>query len=270
MGMSLWDRFDLFKAADAAGLAFPANASEARALLTKMQKSYEKALGETFLKHYETGHPERRNTGTEIKYPSFDTPLPEVHLYSRMLEMHAMVLFRPDFSSASCSCFHDWHKDETGSDGVFSCNFEAQEFSRDELHRWLTFHGIESEYTFRPPAVVAPAPPQPLDTTVLATPTELLNAFGVRGLKKDWFNAPRKHSWLLAARKRKGVGGNRAKPALYCPYEVMVGLTTKTKPRGEARRMRDERGWKILEHHFPNTYSKFEALDIRGDQSYRK
>jgi hypothetical protein len=66
------------------------------------------------------------------------------------------------------------------------------------------------------------------------------------------------------------VGGNRAKPALYCPYEVMVGLTTKTKPRGDAQRMLDEKGWEKLEHHFPNTYSKFEALDIRGDQSYRK
>ena len=45
--MSLWDQFDLLKAADAAELAFPANASEAKALLTKMQKSYEKALAET-------------------------------------------------------------------------------------------------------------------------------------------------------------------------------------------------------------------------------
>ena len=117
--MSLWDRFDLFKAADAAGLASPANASEAKALLTKMQKGYGKALSETFLKHYETGHPESVKSGVDNRYPTFDTPLPEAHLYSRMLEMHAMVLFRPDFSPASCSCFHDWHKDETGLDGVF-------------------------------------------------------------------------------------------------------------------------------------------------------
>jgi hypothetical protein len=267
MGMSLWDQFDLFKAADAADLAFPGNASEAKALLTKMQMGYGKALSETFLKHYETGHPGSIKSGVENRYPPFDTPLPEAHLYSRMLEMHAMVLFRPDFSPASCSCFHDWHKDETGLDGVLSCNFDAQEFSRDELHRWLTFHGIESVYAFRPPAVVAHAPSEPLDEAVLATPEELVKAFGVGRLKEDWFNSPRKHGWLLAARKRVGVGGNQAKPALYCPYEVMVGLATKTRPRDKAPRMREEKGWQILRRCFPEAHAKF-AHRYDGGQSY--
>jgi hypothetical protein len=95
-----------------------------------MQKGYGKALTETFLKHYETGHPEYEKSAKEIKYDSFESPPREPHLYSRISEMHAMVLFRPDLSAASCSCFHGWHKDETGLDGVFSCNFEAQEFSR--------------------------------------------------------------------------------------------------------------------------------------------
>ena len=268
--MSLWDQFDLFKAADAAELAFPDNASEAKALLTKMQKGYGKALGETFLKHYETGHPERKKSAKEIRYPTFDTPLPEAHLYSRMLEMHAMVLFRPDFSPASCSCFHDWHKDETGLDGVFSCNFDAQEFSRDELHRWLAFHGIESAYAFqRPPPVTAALlpPPDPLDIAALAPPAELVKAFGAGRLKEDWFNAPRKQGWLLAARKRVGVGGNQAKPALYCPYEVMIGLATKTRPRNKAPRMSKEKGWQILRRCFPAAHAKFMHL-YDGGQTY--
>ena len=268
--MSLWDQFDLFKAADATNLAFPANASEAKALLTKMQKGYGKALGETFLKHYATGHPERKKSAKEIRYDSFDTPLPEAHLYSRMLEVHAILLFRPDFSPASCSFFHDWYKDETGLDGAFSCNFEAQEFSRNELHRWLAFHGIESAYAFQkppPPKTIAPTAPEPPDVTRLATPDELIKAFSQWGLREEWFDSPGNQAWLIAARKRKGIGGNKAKSPLYCPYEVMIGLTTKTKPRRGAARMRVEKGWQVLHFRFPAVYSKFEHLNF-GGQGY--
>jgi hypothetical protein len=95
----------------------------------------------------------------------------------------------------------------------------------------------------------------------------LLKAFGQWGLKKDWFNSPRKHGWLSEARKRIGVGGNQSQPPLYCPYEVMVGLATKTKPRYGHRPMSERKGWQILRQRFSAAYSKFGHLDY-GDQSY--
>ena len=268
--MSLWDKLDRFSAADAAALAVPNDASEGRALLIRMQKGYEKALSETVFKHQDTAHPGVRGHGSALRYGSFDVPLPEEHLYSWALELHAKLLFRPDFHVVSCQAFHNWVREEAGSHGAFSCNFGAQEFSRDELYRWLTFHGIESAYAFKrlaPTTPVVPVAPKPLDITVLATPEDLLKAFGQWGLKKDWFNSPRKHGWLSEARKRIGVGGNQSKPPLYCPYEVMVGLATKTKPRYGHRPMSERKGWQILRQRFSAAYSKFGHLDY-GDQSY--
>jgi hypothetical protein len=192
--MSLWDKLDRFSAADAAALAVPNDASEGRALLIRMQKGYEKALSETVFKHQDTAHPGVRGHGSALRYGSFDVPLPEEHLYSWALELHAKLLFRPDFHVVSCQAFHNWVREEAGSHGAFSCNFGAQEFSRDELYRWLTFHGIESAYAFKrlaPTTPVVPVAPKPLDITVLATPEDLLKAFGQWGLKKDWFNSPR-------------------------------------------------------------------------------
>lgn len=268
--MSLWDQFHLFTAADAVNLVITNNTSESKALLKKMKRGYEKALGETFTKHYETGHPELKQAIAEIKYQSIDAPLPEEHLYSRSLEVQAKVLFRPDAIAASCVFFHDWYSNGTGEDGAFSSNFDAQEFSREELHRWLTFQKIESAYPFieeAPPKSVDSAQPEPLDRKVLETPAELLRFFGVWGLKKEWFDSPANQSWLLAARKQIGVGGNQSKPPLYCPYEVMFGLATKTRPRNGAKRMSQVKGWQILRNHFPETHYKFQALEVVVDQS---
>ena len=267
--MSIWDQINLLTAVDAAGLAVPDNESEVKALFIKMKKSYEKALAEIFTKHLETGHPELHQSNSKFKYRSIDDPLPEEPLYSRALEIQAKVLFRTNASKASCEFFHDWYRNQDGEDGAFSSSFDAQEFSRDELHRWLTFHEIESAYPFikSPPTTVEPVPPVVVDTKVLATPAELLKAFGIWGLKKDWFNSPSKQSWLLAARKQMGVGGNRPKPPLYCPYEVMFGIATKTRPRNGAKRMSQQKGWQVLRNHFPDAHYKFQAFEIADDQS---
>ena len=64
--MSIWDQINLLSAGDAAKLALPDNESEAKALLIKMKKSYSKALGEIFTKHYETGHPEFNQTNSKL------------------------------------------------------------------------------------------------------------------------------------------------------------------------------------------------------------
>jgi hypothetical protein len=269
--MTIWDQIALLKAADAAGLAMRQDGSETKALLLKMKKSYEKALSEVFTKHFETGHLELHQTNSKPKYQSIDDPLPEEHLYSRALEFQSKVLFRPMAHAASCTFFHDWFNNENGMDGAFSSNFDAQEFSRDELQRWLSFHGVESAYQFKkvePRIEVDPPVQQKVDTKLLATPEELLRAFGAWGLKKAWFDCLGNHGWLFEARKRVGRGGNSPRKPLFCPLMVMSGLTTQTKPRkGYRQRISVEKGWKLLKACFPLVYEANAAqapLDEQG------
>jgi hypothetical protein len=270
--MTVWDQFDRFTAEDASNLAHPQNPLEAKALLTMMQKAYGSALRETSLKHFETAHLDAiTSTNIKIKYHSLECALPEAYLYSYSLRLQADLLFRPDPSAATCKFFHDWCNDETGDDGVFSSSFKAQEFTRDELHRWLTCHELESSYSFEratSPEVPAAAPAQ-LDASTLANPSELLKAFGQWGLRQEWFDSPRSHGWLWAARKQVGVGGNSPKPPLYCPYEVMLGLAGRIRRGADAPpRMSKNKGWSVLERHFPEAYEKFKHLNCDDDQRY--
>ena len=268
--MSLWDQFDRFTAVDAATLAIQNNESEAKALLTKMRKAYDKALGETFHKYYDTSYQATQADNIKIRYQSIDDPLPDLYLYSWALVLQAKVLFRPNPSEASYKFFQEWYTNETGSDGAFSSNFDAQEFSRDELHKWLTLNEIKSTYQFKeietPKEDDAPAE-QKIDTKLLATPEELLRAFGVWGLKKTWFNCLGNHDWLLVARRRAGVGGNSSKAPLFCPLQVMRGLATQTKPRkGSRPRVSIEKGWQRLKISFPLVYQANEHLAPDDDQ----
>jgi len=106
-----------------------------------------------------------------------------------------------------------------------------------------------------------------LDLTVLATPAQLLSAFEQWQLKRGWFNEPSKHPWLLAARKQPGRGGNTPAAPLYCPYEVMIGLTTKIRPRDGGVRLSREKGFEFLKRFFPAVYEKFEIMAPDDDQS---
>lgn len=108
--------------------------------------------------------------------------------------------------------------------------------------------------------------PKP-DLTVLATPAQLLSAFGQWGLKNGWFNEPTKHPWLLAARKQPGRGGNKPIAPLYCPYEVMIGLTTQIRPRYGGVRPSREKGFQLLKRFFPAVYEKFDIMAPDDDQS---
>ena len=90
-----------------------------------------------------------------------------------------------------------------------------------------------------------------LDFDLLATRAQLLTAFEIWGLKPSWFNELNSHLWLKAARRFKGQGqrGHVVEP-LFCPLAVMGGLVTSI--RGRKTPMSPEKGWDILDHHFPN------------------
>ena len=102
-----------------------------------------------------------------------------------------------------------------------------------------------------------------LDFTVLAQPKDLLKAFGMRGLKEDWFNDLGKISWLRDAKRVDGKSGKGGFPAYFCPYAVMQGMVFKSKKC----KLPEARGWIIFENEFPIAFAKYEIAKPNFDQS---
>jgi hypothetical protein len=270
--MSHWDAVPLFLAAEAAALAIQNDPSEEKALLTRMRNSYESAVAEVVSKNYEVSHPNSLAGTKLVKYFSLDDPLPEGLLYSRALAMHVKQIFRPNPTEASLKSFWDWCRNRSAESFIFSRKFEIQKFAREELHQWFEFHGIESEYDFvqkNDSPTANTDTPKPIDIATLASPEQLLTAFSKYGLRKAWFNSPRNHKWLINARKRVGIGGNRPKPPLYCPYEVMRALAYRIKRGPDAPpRISIDKGWSLLRRSFPEAYEKFKCHESTDDQRF--
>ena len=106
-----------------------------------------------------------------------------------------------------------------------------------------------------------PAPEVELDYSLLATPTELLDAFEKWGLRAAWFAELDSHKWLLEAQRKKGQGqrGNVIQP-LFCPFAVINGLIGKVR---KANRLQPDTAWRTLEHKFPKVHATFESHDPR-------
>lgn len=91
------------------------------------------------------------------------------------------------------------------------------------------------------------------DLTVLATRKQLIDAFGHwTGLCMKWFHNLKDRPALKKARKVKGVGGKNWTEPMFCPYEVMDWLCNGRRRSG--RKLREEKGWEILERVFPKVY----------------
>lgn len=113
------------------------------------------------------------------------------------------------------------------------------------------------------PSVQAPAEP---DDSLLATPNELVDAYGAWGLRIEWFRELDSHKWLSDARRKKGHGTQvQSMKPLFCPYAVMMGLVLKVR---RAKRIKPDTGWRVLEHKFPKVYTAFEANDPREQTGY--
>lgn len=102
-----------------------------------------------------------------------------------------------------------------------------------------------------------------IKSAALATVAELVAAFGAfTGMNRDWFKNLKDKPALKRARKHLGRGqrGHTMEP-LFCPYEVMNWLITSKRRSGRA--LRKEKGWELLEKHFPSAYSAFSIGDPR-------
>ncbi|MDP2371463.1 MAG: hypothetical protein Q8M25_24985 [Rhodoferax sp.] len=115
--------------------------------------------------------------------------------------------------------------------------------------------------TAAPAQTATPAPVEEIDYSLLATPAELLDAFGKWGMKAAWFDDLNSRKWLLDARRKKGQGTQgQVIPPLFCPFAVMNGLIGKVR---RTNRLKPDTAWRTLAHKFPNVYAAFESHDPR-------
>jgi hypothetical protein len=142
--------------------------------------------------------------------------------------------------------------------------------SLDEATQWLKSKGIDINLDGlmaelgdgnTAPEQEATTPASELDYSLLATRSQLLDAFQRWGMKAAWFDDLNSRTWLLDARRQKGQGqrGHVIDP-LFCPYLVMLGLIGKVR---KANRLPPGTAWRTLEHKFPKVYAAFEDHDPR-------
>jgi hypothetical protein len=95
-----------------------------------------------------------------------------------------------------------------------------------------------------------------IDFSLLATPDQLITAFGKYGLNAGLFKNVTNSRWLLNARKVKGVGkkGQEITP-MFCPYEVMRGALKSS--RIIKNNMNERQGWIVLKQSFPKAYEPY-------------
>ena len=99
---------------------------------------------------------------------------------------------------------------------------------------------------------------------VLASRTELIDAFSLYGVELKLFRALKDRPGLYAARRVKGQGkrGSNAEP-MFCPYEAMNWLV-KTGVKGKPK-LSSFTAWRILETKFPNVYAEKSIGDPRSN-----
>lgn len=103
-----------------------------------------------------------------------------------------------------------------------------------------------------------------IDFEMLATRQQLINAFGsFTGMDDSWFTNLKDTPKLKDARKVAGSGGKDSNEPLFCPFEVMRWLTDPKKKKG--RKLTSDKGWQLLERHFPKAYNQYSIGDTRTD-----
>ena len=133
----------------------------------------------------------------------------------------------------------------------------------DELIKWLDALGPGYSFPLSSlaPRTESPVPIEELDYSLLATPEQLVDAFGKWGMQVAWFDDLNSRKWLLNARRVKGQGQKgQTFPPMYCPFAVMNGLIEKVRKKN---RLSPDAAWRTLEHKFPKVHVAFEQHDPR-------
>lgn len=129
--------------------------------------------------------------------------------------------------------------------------------AEDESVRWLNaMVGQIFEHENSTEAAIASTSPSSVDYKMLATPDQLIYAFGfVSGMDASWFLNLKDSPGLRNARKITGRGGRSGYGfhPLFCPYEVMRWLINPKRKKGT--QMSEIQGWKRLRQHFEAVYN---------------
>lgn len=110
----------------------------------------------------------------------------------------------------------------------------------------------------------APSLADGINYAMVATRAKLIAAFGAfTGMDDSWFTNLKDTPKLKNARKVAGSGGKDSTEPLFCPHEVMQWQTDPKKKKGGA--LTPEKGWQLLERHFPEVYNQYSIGDTRTD-----
>ena len=136
-----------------------------------------------------------------------------------------------------------------------------------EAEKYLTSIGLDVGQCAETPALVVglddgTPSSEPIRYEVLASRTELIDAFSQYGVEQKIFRALKDRPGLHAAYRVKGNAqkGSRAEP-MFCPFVVMNWLVTKGIK--EKKHLESYMGWHILETKFPCAYAENSIGDPR-------
>ena len=105
----------------------------------------------------------------------------------------------------------------------------------------------------------AAAPEQQLDYSMLATPGQLIAAFGaMSGMNKGWFRSLKDRRGLHEAVRVPGVRGRNGQPPLLDVFAVLQYLID---PGRTGKKMLPGTGWRLLKSHFPQVYAMYAGFD---------
>jgi hypothetical protein len=112
--------------------------------------------------------------------------------------------------------------------------------------------------------VVGGSEDAPIQWHLLATPAELIAAFGsFTGMNKAWFNDLKYKPQLKDARGIVGVSGRGGTAPFFYVFPVMQWLISPARRTG--RPLGADKGWQLFESHFPRAYAEFSVGDPRTD-----
>lgn len=136
--------------------------------------------------------------------------------------------------------------------------------TRESINVWLETTGSPHRFPELPTPSALLVEANEIDFTVVATRSELIEAFGrFTGMEKSWFDNLTTSPRLMAARKYMGQGGRHSAEPLFCPYEVMQWLIDPKRKKG--RPLGEPTAWRLFKSHFPKVYNQYSIGDPNAD-----
>ena len=189
----------------------------------------------------------------------------DISVAEGMTDFQRCIGFKQQIADELCAdilagkrvCWHGDHTPIRKNITLSELRAEPPNLTVSAANEWLKSRGYLYEWT--PPIGKKHEEHIQVDYRKLATPEQLIKLFAAStGMKKEWFTGNYSPS-LKQARAVKGTPGRNGTPALYCPMQVMIWLTTKRR----GKKLTENTGWTLLERGFPEVYQEHQVADPR-------